>query len=97
MKRAEAKGGSAEVRDAVREATETRRRILGSFDFSAFRDAERLMGCLSRWDVVTATQGEAPVIKGKARLGNGWDFGTYDRSRREIAEAIMRVQEALGQ
>ena len=67
----------------------------GVLYFSAFLDADRLMGCLSRWDAVIAKPGEAPVIKGTARLPNGWDFATYDRSRRKIAEAIIRLQEAL--
>ena len=69
--------------------------VIACLQCGAFKDAERLMGCLSRWDVVVATPGEAPVIKGKARFQNGWESETYERRRREIAEAIMRLQEAL--
>ncbi|MEO2036545.1 MAG: hypothetical protein ABGZ35_31100 [Planctomycetaceae bacterium] len=95
VKRSEVRTDSVDVLEAVRAAQEARRRILGSFDFARLMDADRLMGCLSRWDSTVALPGTAPTITGTARLGNGWDFETYDRNRREIAEAILRLQEAL--
>ena len=51
----------------------------------------------SRWDTLVASPGVEPVIKGSYRLPNGWDFETYDRNRRDIAEAIIMIQEALAQ
>ena len=95
VKRSEARTGSADVLEAVQAAQEARRRIVGSFDFSRLMDADRLGGCLSRWDSTVALPGTAPTIMGTARLPNGWDLETYDRNRREIAEAIMRLQKAL--
>lgn len=45
----------------------------------------------------TVGKGVQPAVKGAYRLPNGWGFETYDRSRRKIADAIIRLQEALAQ
>ena len=58
-------------------------------------EKDRLTDCRSRWDTIVASPGVEPVVKGSSRLPNGWDFETYDRSRRDIAEEIIRVQQAL--
>ena len=94
---AQARTDSPGAQDAARAAAATRERILGSFDFDAFKDAARLSECRSRWDAVIASPGVEPVVKGACRLPNGWDFETYDRSRRDMAEAIIKLQQALAQ
>ena len=82
---------------SVTRRAETRKRIFGSFDFTAHLEVDNLRDICSRWDTLVASPGVEPVAKGSYRLHNGWDFETYDRNRRDIAEAIITIQEALAQ
>ena len=97
IKQAQAKTDSLDAQTAARAAVATRKRIFGSFDFTAYLEEERLTSLRSRWDTLIASPSVEPVIKGSYRLHNGWDFETYDRNRRDIAEAIIIIQEALAQ
>lgn len=92
IKRAETAPRSLDVQQAARSATAAPKRVLESFDFRAIIDSGHTR---SRWDTVVASPGIEPVVKGACRLPNGWDFETYDRRRRDIAEAIIKLQQAL--
>jgi len=95
--KAQARTDSPDAREVARAAAATRKRILGSFNFTAFMEKDRLTECRSRWDTIVASPDVDSVVKGSFRLPNGWDFQTYDRSRRDIAEEIIKLQQALAQ
>jgi len=94
IKRAEGKADSPAVQRAARAAAATRKRILESFDFSHIIEKGYTR---SRWDTVVVREGVQPTVKGAYRLPNGWGFETYDRNRRKIAQAIIKLQAALAQ
>ena len=81
--------------DVARSAAATRKRMLESVSFTDNGLDTNRRGAQSRWDTLIASPGVDPVVKGANRLHNGWDFETYDRNRRDIAEAIIQLQKVL--
>ena len=83
------------VREAARAAAKTRDRTLASLNFDTFREKDRVSGCVSLWDRVVASPGTEPIVQGSCRFPVGWDFETYDRNRRAIADAVLELQRVL--
>jgi len=94
IERAEAREDSTDAERAAREAEATRKRILGSFDFSRIIEEGYPR---SHWDTVAGARGAMPTVSGAFRLANGWTLEAYDRHRRDIADAIVQLQEALAE
>lgn len=84
------------ARQAADDAAATRDRILGSFRYTdEWLDTNR-RNALSRWDRVNITDDGRSSVSGHFRLDNGWVHADYDRNRRAIADAILRVRAACG-
>lgn len=97
IERAESTSDATAVQQAAQAAAATQKRMLDSFYFTdKGLDSNRRMPA-SRWDTVIASPGVRPVVQGAYRLHNGWNFQMYDRNRRKIAEAIIKLQEAMNQ
>jgi len=86
-----------EQQEAITDAADTQMNVLDYNQTLYTLIEQKQWPPSSRWDTLVASPGVEPVIKGSYRLHNGWDFETYDRNRRDIAEAIIIIQEALAQ
>lgn len=83
------------IQEAIAAATSTREAILSSLCFTDEGLDTNQRALASRWDESTAAPGVAGVVKGSFRLRNGWQFAAYDHHRRQITDAIIRLQDAL--
>lgn len=83
------------LQEAARVAIGSRDRIMASLRFPREALDTNRRKVQSRWDSITASSGTHTVIQGTYRLLNGWHFTSYDRHRRELATAIVRLQELL--
>jgi len=95
IEQAESRTNDPNVQQVAHAANAIRKRILDSCDFTEKALDTNGRNLDSRWDELIASPDEVPIVKGKFRLHNGWDFATYDRHRRVIAEVIMKLQKVL--
>ena len=80
---------------AARRASAVRDHILNSLTFSDDILDSNHRNLKSRWDHAVVDVGKHSTISGSLRLGIGWDYETYDRHRRDLAEEIIGLQTIL--
>lgn len=95
LEQAESAGDSPQVKEAARAAQGMLDRMLGSFTFTDRTLDTNRRQFRSEWDVVSAAPGAIPVVKGKSVLHNGWQYEDYDRNRRKLADAAIKLQQVL--
>jgi hypothetical protein len=94
IEEASATDASPVVRKAAAKAQATRDRLLGSFDFSHLLRDPKGSFPRGKWDAVTTGPGVEPTVQGSCRPPAGWSFESFDRGRREIANAIIMLERA---
>lgn len=74
----------------AREAQKLLDKLSGSFDLEKAR--RKCIYFESRWDKTRPAKNGRVVVQGKFNVPNGWLLEDYDRARRLIADAIIKLQ-----
>ena len=95
IEQAQTRVDTSDAVSAADKAKTVKQQILKSLRFTDEALDSNARNLWSRWETVTGTRSQTPAVGGRFRLEIGWEYSTYDRHRRAIAEEIMNLNTVL--